>query len=201
MKDVLRCDSVLNMTYLALNLSHYVNGVAKRTARSRARCSAVPHRLDHQRRARGHLDRAPFQALFDQHIPDWRQDNFNLRYAIGIPPQEFWAAHAEAKRALHRPGQRAPTGHGSTPTLDVGFARRAATYKRADLLFTDLDRLDGRSPPAPARSRSSIAGKAHPHDEGGKEADPAIVQARRRAQDARCQDRLPGQLRYGTWRS
>jgi starch phosphorylase len=38
-----------------------------------------------------------FADLFDRHIPGWREDNFSLRYALGIPPEEIWWAHQTAK--------------------------------------------------------------------------------------------------------
>ena len=60
--------------------------------------------------------------------------------------------------------------------LTIGFARRAATYKRADLLFKDIDRLK-----SIAQSAGPIqilyAGKAHPHDAGGKALIQRVIQA------------------------
>jgi starch phosphorylase len=60
--------------------------------------------------------------------------------------------------------------------LTIGFARRAATYKRADLLFKDIDRLK-----SIAQSAGPIqivyAGKAHPHDQGGKALIQRVIQA------------------------
>ena len=54
----LRRRDTLNMTYLALNLSHYVNGVAKQHGEVvAAHVQRLSDRLDHQRRARGHVDR------------------------------------------------------------------------------------------------------------------------------------------------
>lgn len=53
--------------------------------------------------------------------------------------------------------------------LTIGFARRFATYKRASLLFRDLDRLE-RIVNNPDRPVQFIyAGKAHPHDGGGQD--------------------------------
>ena len=39
-----------------------------------------------------------FQNLFDTHLPDWRQEQFSQRYAVGISTSDIWAAHVEAKR-------------------------------------------------------------------------------------------------------
>jgi glycogen phosphorylase len=41
-----------------------------------------------------------FQVLFDHYISGWREDSFNLRYALSIPPQEVWDAHSRAKTQL-----------------------------------------------------------------------------------------------------
>jgi starch phosphorylase len=61
--------------------------------------------------------------------------------------------------------------------LTLGFARRATTYKRADLLLTDLDRL--RAVAAKAGAFQVIyAGKAHPRDQGGKDLIARIFQAK-----------------------
>jgi len=61
--------------------------------------------------------------------------------------------------------------------LTIGYARRAATYKRADLLFTDIGRLKSISSKA-GPFQVIYAGKAHPHDQGGKEVIKRIFQAR-----------------------
>jgi starch phosphorylase len=56
----------------------------------------------------------------------------------------------------------------SEEVFTIGFARRAATYKRADLLFADPMRL--REIAAGAGQLQIVyAGKAHPHDQEGKE--------------------------------
>jgi len=105
--------------------------------------------------------------LFDQYIPGWRTDNNYLRYAISIPLEDIRGAHAKSKEALfHEIRQR--TGISLDPAVfTMGFARRASTYKRANLLFQDRERLK-----RIARDVGPIqivyAGKAHPRDEGGK---------------------------------
>jgi starch phosphorylase len=52
--------------------------------------------------------------------------------------------------------------------MTIGFARRAATYKRADLIFTDVQRLKSIAA-AHGHLQIIFAGKAHPRDTGGKE--------------------------------
>jgi len=61
--------------------------------------------------------------------------------------------------------------------LTIGFGRRAATYKRADLLFTDTERLKNISSKA-GRLQVIYSGKAHPQDIGGKELIQRIFQAK-----------------------
>jgi len=161
-------DDALNMTYLALRFSGYVNGVAMRHGEvSRGMfpnyaISAITngvHALTWTSTA--------FRELFDHYIPGWRTDNNYLRYAISIPLEDIRVAHATAKEALF-----AEIRHRTSVGLDpkaftIGFARRASTYKRADLLFHDRERLK-----RIARDVGPIqlvyAGKAHPRDEGGK---------------------------------
>lgn len=169
LKEVFCCDDSLNMTYLALNLSHYVNGVAKSHART-SRVMFSHYQVDaitNGVHAATWTSR-PFQELFDRFIPGWRQDNFSLRFAHGLPTEAIWSAHQTAKRDLiDRVNAETRTGM-DVDTFTIGFARRAASYKRADLLLRDVDRLK-----AVARQSGRIqviyAGKAHPNDHEGKE--------------------------------
>jgi starch phosphorylase len=109
----------------------------------------------------------PFQSLYDQHIPEWRHDSAYLRYIIGVPTEEISSAHLLAKRALFEV-LRAKTGAAlEENVLTIGFARRAATYKRFDLLFTDTARLRAVAEKA-GPLQIIYAGKAHPRDDPGK---------------------------------
>jgi starch phosphorylase len=161
-------DHSLNMTYLALFFSRYINGVSHRHEEiSEDMFPNYPinsvtngvHALS--------WTASPFQRLYDHHIDEWRQDNLYLRYAISIPLDEIIEAHAEAKRELvaevdRRTGMRLPHD-----VLTIGFARRAAAYKRSDLLFSDSQRL--RKIASQVGPLQIIyGGKAHPRDEGGK---------------------------------
>jgi starch phosphorylase len=80
---------------------------------------------------------------------------------------------ADRRRRVGLPEPAAPPL--GPETLTLGFARRFATYKRADLLLRDLDRL-ARLVGDPTRPVQIIyAGKAHPQDEGGKQLARQIV--------------------------
>ena len=169
---------LLNMTYLALNLSHYVNGVAKKHAEV-SRLMFAEYRVDAITNGvhAATWTSPAFQALFDEHILGWREDNFSLRYALGIPSAEVWQAHSAAKRELVQFVNRETNAGLDVDVLTLGFARRSATYKRADLLFRDLDRLRRIAAKA-GRLQIIYAGKAHPRDQEGKQLIQRIFQAR-----------------------
>jgi starch phosphorylase len=109
-----------------------------------------------------------WQRLFDRHVPGWREDNQSLRYVAYVPLEEIEEAHREAKRELVD-RVRADSGRElDAERFTIGFARRATAYKRAGLLLRDVKRLN-----RIAEERGPIqivyAGKAHPHDDRGKE--------------------------------
>lgn len=178
MKDVFCCEGVLNMTYLALNLSHYVNGVAKRHGEiSRLMFARYPiHSITNG----VHLatwTSPTIAQLLDQHIPDWKQDNFSLRQALSIPKQEIWKAHLAAKENLIKRVNQEIQGSMDNETFTIGFARRATAYKRADLLFYDPARIKAICSRV-GRIQLIFAGKAHPQDQGGKEIIKKLCQFR-----------------------
>ncbi len=161
-------EGMLNLTYVALRFSRFVNGVAmqhgivSREMFPDYAIDAITNGVHS-----GTWTSAPFLDVFDRHLPRWRRDNVTLRYAIDIPETEIIAAHHAAKQllvdaVLDRSGEQL-----SAEVFTIGFARRAATYKRMDLLFTDADRLI-----AMAKKYGGLqvlyAGKAHPADEPGK---------------------------------
>ncbi len=177
MKEIFCCDGVLNMTNLALNLSHYVNGVAKKHGEVSQEMFPA-HMIDSITNG-VHVatwTSKPFQELFDRYIDSWREDNFSLRYALGIPKADVWKAHSEAKHELVQYVNRETNVGMDTEVLTLGFARRAAAYKRADLLFHDVERLKKLSSRR-APLQVVYAGKAHPHDGAGKELIQKIYQA------------------------
>jgi starch phosphorylase len=157
----------LNMTYLALNLSKYVNGVSN------------AHMEYSKKLFPGHYIRSVtngvhsytwtcqhFRQLFDKYIPGWINEPVLLVRANEIPNHEVWDAHIMAKTSLIK-FVKANTGVELDPqVLTIGFARRATGYKRSTLVFSDLHRLSD------VNNRGKIqmvfAGKAHPRDEDGK---------------------------------
>ncbi len=162
-------DGVLNMTYLALDNSRFVNGVAKRHGEV-SRHMFGQYKIDSITNGvhAGFWTAPSIQTVFDRHITGWRQDNASLRYALGIPNHELRAAHERAKDELVALIEARTGATFFRHVFTIGFARRATAYKRGDLLFHDVSRLLALN-----RSAGPVqvvyAGKAHPRDEGGKE--------------------------------
>lgn len=158
----------LNMTFLALRCSRYINGVAMRHGQlSHTMFPNYPvHSITNGVHAVTWTSTA-FQELFDRHIPEWRHDNLYLRYAIGIDLREIQEAHQNAKAELLQGIHEATGVKLDASIATLGFARRAATYKRADLVFADLNRLRSiRQSAGPFQI--IFGGKAHPQDEEGR---------------------------------
>ena len=170
----------LNMTHLVLRLSRFVNGVAmKHREVSQVMFPSFPIDSITNGVHAGTWTAPAFQAMFDRRIPEWRTDNLYLRYAVGIPLEEIRTAHTEAKtRFLAEVKSR--TGVELDPKVfTIGFARRATPYKRADLVFTDTQRL-AQIAETVGPIQIVYGGKAHPHDLGGKELIRHIYQAANR---------------------
>jgi starch phosphorylase len=161
-------NGLLNMTYIALRFSRYVNGVAMQHGKvSQQMFPNYPVEAITNGVHAGTWVSKPFQELFDQKIPEWRFDNNYLRSVIGIELEALVHAHHVAKRTLFDEVARR-TGKQLLPeVLTLGFARRVATYKRADLLFRDPQRLVDLAHKY-GGLQILYAGKSHPKDEDGK---------------------------------
>lgn len=156
----------LNMTMLALNLSRYINGVAKK--HGEVSQSMFPGYEIHAITNGVHSYTwtcQSFKKVFDEYLPGWANEP-ELFVRIGrVPDGRLWEAHMEAKRLLISLVKET-TGVDLAPDiLTIGFARRATAYKRADLLFRDISRLERIGE---GKIQLVYAGKAHPHDEAGK---------------------------------
>ncbi len=158
---------VLNMTQLALNLSQFVNGVVKRHAEVSQKM--FPGYSVHAVTNGVHpysWSAPAFAKLYDHYLPGWCHEPELLSRADRIPEEAIWTAHMEAKRALVEKVKTLTGVNLNLSVLTLGFARRMTDYKRPDLLFTDLARLKAIAQERPFQL--VLAGKAHPHDEGGK---------------------------------
>jgi starch phosphorylase len=104
--------------------------------------------------------------LYDEYLKGWRSDPTTLAHAGRIPDTALMNARRDARSVL-RDLVRVSTGvEFHEDRLTIGFARRFATYKRANLVFSDLDRL---REIGAGNIQFVFAGKAHPRDEGGKQ--------------------------------
>ncbi len=174
----------LNMTHLALHHSHYVNGVAmrhgqvSRTMFPNYRIKALTNGVH-----AATWVSPPLRELFDREIPEWRRDNIYLRYGINIALSEIQSAHARAQRDLFRAIQETQGVDLDEDIFTIGFARRATGYKRADLLFHDVERLKKLVDEA-GPLQIVYGGKAHPQDEAGKQLIRRVFAAAERLKDA-----------------
>lgn len=170
----------LNMTFLALNLSKYINGVAKKhgeVSRSMFPEYSIESITNGVHSFTWVCD--SFKILYDKYIPDWKNDSFSLRYALSIPGDKIWKAHQEAKNGFIDYVNEKTGSEMDYKTLTIGFARRAASYKRADLIFSDFDRLIKIANDA-GKIQFIFSGKAHPQDGMGKDLIKRIITASKR---------------------
>ncbi len=157
----------VNMTLLGFNLSNFVNGVAKK------------HGEVSQNMFPGYEINAitngvhsftwtcsSFKKIFDKYLPGWANEPEIFVRVGAIPDKEIWGAHSEAKKKLIDYVNSVSGSDMDYDTLTIGFARRATAYKRADLLFTDLERLEKIGS---GKIQIIYAGKAHPKDTIGKQ--------------------------------
>jgi starch phosphorylase len=135
-------------------------------------------------------------ALYDRYLgPGWHEkpsDPEVWRGVEKIPDTELWRTHerrrerlvAFARQRLH--SQLSRRGAGSSElaaaeevldpeALTIGFSRRFATYKRANLILADPDRLERLLGEGNRRVQIIFAGKAHPRDNPGKDLIRQIV--------------------------
>ena len=148
------------------------------------------------------------RQLYDRHFPEgWIRamgKSEPWQHIHNVAPGELWETHNALKNLLltfvrrrvsrqcRRRGEPDDVVEAARTLLDpsiltIGFGRRFATYKRAGLIFSDLERLD-RILNDPERPVQLIfAGKAHPRDDPGKEFIQMIAKKRH---DPRFKDRV-----------
>ena len=171
--------TMLNMTYLGLNMSRYVNGVAKKHGQVSRLMFAGYHIDAITNGVHAATWTSPaFQSLYDCDIPDWRQDNFSLRHAESIPCKDIWDAHMRAKSELLDCVSRQREGAMDPDVFTIGFARRVTAYKRADLVLSDIDRLKKIANEF-GGLQFVFAGRAHPSDSEGKQLIRRIFELKR----------------------
>jgi starch phosphorylase len=157
----------LNMTLLALNLSKYTNGVTEEHMEYSRKLFPGYHIQEITNGVHSYYWTCPyFRRLFDKYIRGWANEPELLVRVDVIPNEELWDAHIKAKQDLLDFINEKSGIAMKTDTLTLGFARRATEYKRANMVFSDLEKLKEMQ-----RKRNIqlvFAGKAHPRDEMGK---------------------------------
>ena len=158
----------LNMTQLALNLSGRINGVSPKHAQiarkqfPKYKVNAITNGV-HPRT----WTSAPMAKLYDRYLPEWLHQPSVLIRADQIPEQEIWEAHTEAKKELITFVKDETNVELDLDVCILSFARRMTSYKRPDLLFTDVEHMKNICKRFPLQI--IIAGKAHPSDMEGKQ--------------------------------
>lgn len=159
-------EKYVNMTVLGFNLSKYINGVAKKHGKVSQdmfpgyRINSITNGVHSYT-----WTSESMKKLFDKYLPGWANEPEIFVRVGAIPDEELWAAHAEAKRKLIDYVNSLTEAGMDYDTLTIGFARRATAYKRADLLFTDIARLERAGT---GKIQIIYSGKAHPNDMEGK---------------------------------
>jgi starch phosphorylase len=157
----------LNMTLLALNLSKYTNGVTEEHMEYSRKLFPGYHIEEITNGVHSHYWTCPcFRELFNKYIRGWANEPELLVRVDVIPDEEIWEAHQKAKQNLLDFIHEKAGVTMDADTLTIGFARRATEYKRATMIFSDLDRL--REAQRDQKIQLIFAGKAHPKDVMGK---------------------------------
>jgi glycogen phosphorylase len=166
--------SRVHMTELGLHFSREANGVSKLhgvVAREQFPLSKIGHITNgvYHKYWMGKM----FKELYDRHFPDWRQNPYRLMDIDKISDEELMHAHQGQKSFLLDYANSQTQRALSNDVLTIGFARRAASYKRAWLIFKDMERLQSI---AHKKIQFIFAGKAHPMDDHGKAILQEIIQ-------------------------
>lgn len=165
----------LNMTQLALNLSGYTNGVARRHAETTRhmfpgyRVHAITNGVH-----AGMWTHPAFANLFGATWRSWYHEPEILVRATQLPDGAVWESHRTAKQELVAEVRTRTRIELDPDVLTLGFARRMTGYKRPLLLFSDVERLKAIA--AKHKVQVVLGGKAHPRDTEGKEAIRHLVQ-------------------------
>ncbi len=163
-----------SMTELAMNLSRYVNAVSKKHSEI-SRFMFPGRNIDYITNGVHSYTwtSEEMQRVYDKIVPEWRKDPSNLNKIKNMQEtSEIFNAHQSAKNRLFSYIKENYNVILDPSVLTIGFARRAAIYKRADLIFHDLERLKriGKN-----KLQLIFAGKAHPSDDGGKDLIARVI--------------------------
>ena len=153
-----------NMTVASLRLARAANAVAQLHGETAREMWA------------GVDNAAPIGAITNGvHVPTWQSPEIK---AAGDDPDAVWTAHVGCKKALLDEIERRHEVRFPDDAFVIGFARRAASYKRSDLILRDEARLAKLL--EKEHVRVLFAGKAHPDDLAGRNIVAKLVQGARK---------------------
>jgi starch phosphorylase len=167
---------------LALNLSKYTNGVTEAHMEYSRKLFPGYHIQEITNGVHSYTWTClHFRALFDKYIHRWANEPELLVRVDTIPDEELWEAHMKAKQDLQDFVRTSSGLQMDTDVLTLGFARRATEYKRATMIFSDLEKL--KEITIQDKIQLIFAGKAHPKDEMGKTLIKEIYEFKDRLKD------------------
>ncbi len=179
-------DNKLNMTYLALMNSNYVNGVAiKHKEISTNMFPGYP--INSITNGVHHLfwTSKYMQNVYNKYLGDsWIKSPSSLRYAFSIPKNEIFDAHQEAKKDLISFVKEKIGEDLKKDILTIGWARRFTLYKRSYLVFMNIERLK-KIAETVGPMQIIFAGKAAPDDLKGKENLRYIFQVKKALENSK----------------
>jgi len=155
-----------SMSHLAVSLSTSVNAVSKLNAD--VAMTMFDQNIQPITNGVHHITwTSPVMAsLFDKHLTAWKIQPDSISNAKTLPTKDLMEARSKARKQLHDYVQSTTGVELFSDRLTIGFARRFATYKRANLVFKDLERLRAIGA---GKIQFVFSGKAHPRDQGGKQ--------------------------------
>ncbi|MCF7872377.1 alpha-glucan family phosphorylase [Candidatus Woesearchaeota archaeon] len=172
--ELITNENKFSMTVLAMEFSAYINAVSKKHQEV-SKKMFPEYNIDYiTNGVHTNTWTSPqIAALLDKHLQDWRRNPLDLRNALRIPLDQIWSAHVEAKKELINHINHHSNAGFDYDEFTVGFARRTTEYKRAEIIFSDLNKLKEIN--SKFKIQIVIAGKAHPRDIQGKEIIKRIV--------------------------
>lgn len=181
-KDLAGQDS-LSMTHLAMHLSRYTCGVSQIHGKVSREMFPGEH-IDAITNGVHHLTwvSPEMEKLFNEHITGWKQDPSLLeKHCRELPDDKLWDAHMAAKRRLIAEVNTHSPVKFDEDTLLISTARRVVSYKRPELLYTNLERL---KEVCGGKVQIIHAGNAHPSDAFGQEVIQRMIERSKELQDS-----------------
>ncbi|ACL69619.1 alpha-glucan family phosphorylase [Halothermothrix orenii] len=156
-----------NMTAACLHMSYVANGVSKLHGET-------------ARRMWQHLDKkAPIISITNGvHVKTWQNPEIKEAFEQN---KNLWDVHMKYKKKLVNFIAEKTDARMNPDNLIVGFARRAAPYKRSELIFRDTDKIDDLL--TSGKMQLVFSGKAHPNDHYGKDIVATLVKMDQKYKD------------------